>query len=151
MRLLKALVVALGIIILALTTVIVVTLVMRAGDDEPVRAAAPTAAPAPQQADAGQPAPSPAVPSSEPPQINVEIPVPERPRPFPERVIELPYDGQVVDLAIAGDRLTLHVDVAQGDDRLIVIDLTDGTLLGEIRLHQPNAPDQAGDGASTAQ
>lgn len=142
MRLLKALVVALGITILTLTTVIVVTLVMRATEDEPARAVAP-APPSSAEPAAASPAP----PPSEPPQINVAIPVPERPRPFPERLIELPFDGQVIDLAVGGGRLTLHVDVVQGDDRLIVIDLTDGTLLGEIRLRQPSVPAELGEGA----
>lgn len=148
MRLLKALVVALGITILALTTVIVVTLAMRANDDAPERAAAPAVSPSDATSEARAVIPAPAPTPSEPPQINVAIPLPERPRPFPERLIELPFDGQVVDLAIAGDRLTLHVDVVQGDDRLIVIDLTDGTVLGEIRLRQPGPSADLGEGAA---
>ena len=122
---LKAFVIAMGVAIVALLTVIIVVIIMRTtSDDKPVLQPV-------------EPPPSPPQITVEPPQVNVEVPVPEGPKPFTDTEIQLPEGGQIVDMVAAGDRMLIYVDIAGGNDQVMVIDLRSGEKLGGITFNAP--------------
>lgn len=55
-------------------------------------------------------------------------------RVFGEIEIALPADARVVDVNASGDRLSVRVADADGNERVVVFDLTTGQRLGVVRL-----------------
>ncbi len=55
-------------------------------------------------------------------------------RVFGEIEVALPADDRVVDVSASGDRLSVRVADADGNERVIVFDLTTGQRLGVVRL-----------------
>ena len=111
MKALKALVIVMGVLIVAALTVVVVTVVQRAGAPEPGTAHR-AGAPAPSVPIAGAPAPG-----------------------FGETDIALPRGTSVVETRTGDGRIVLRVqDGAGGNQALVVIDARTGRRLGLIRL-----------------
>ncbi len=138
MRALKALVIVMGILIVVGVAVIGVTVFNRMSKPAappPVAAATPTppaAVPAPV---AGNPVAPPAAPGGS--ALNVPIGAslpPQFDRKFGDVALDLPAGARVADFSASGDRLVLRVVMADQEQRLMVVDLLSGNLLGTIRL-----------------
>ena len=105
LRLLKAVVIILGVAIVAVLVVIVFTIVQRAGKltAEPEPAVAPaTGAVAPAA--------------------------------FGERHLVVPAGDRIIAMTATGDRLVLRLDRPDGGEYLLVVDLKTGIRLGTIRF-----------------
>lgn len=53
---------------------------------------------------------------------------------FKSLALDLPAGSHVADMDAAGDRLVLHVVLPGGRERIVVVDLVSGRLLGSIDL-----------------
>jgi len=156
MRALKALVVVMGVMIVVGVAVIGVTIFHRMS--KPDVAAAPPAAPAPvtpTPATPTAPAPSPAAAPTAPANsaLNVPIgaPLPQQfDRKFGDVTVSIPAGARVSDFSASGDRVVLRVVLANQEQRLFVVDLLSGNLLGTIKLAADgtDTPGAAGNGNS---
>lgn len=148
MRALKALVVVMGVMIVVGVAVIGVTVYHRMS--APDVALVPPAAPAPAAA-AIKPAP-PATPGADS-ALNVPIgaPLPQQfDRKFGDVTVSIPAGARVSDFSASGDRVVLRVVLANQEQRLFVVDLLSGNLLGTIKLAADgtDTPGAAGNGNS---
>jgi hypothetical protein len=117
MQALKALVIVMGVLIVAGTTVVVVTIYNRMQTLGEV-APAPAATPAP--------TPAPAVASS---------PTPAGPLPvFGDAPVAVPDGCRVVEMVPAGERLMLRLCRVARCNRILVLDLATGAVLGSFDL-----------------
>lgn len=107
MKLLKASVIIMGVLILAGLTVIVVVIISRYGGDK-------------------APATSPSNPSSA-----LSAPVE---RGFGERAIAIPKGAETVETRLDGNRLVVRLRLADGGTALLFLDSTTGERLGLVRL-----------------
>ncbi len=105
LRLLKAVVIILGVAIVAVLAVIVVTIVQRAGELAAER----------------EPAASPVTGEA-------------APAAFGERNLVVPAGDRIIAMTATGDRLILRLDRPDGGEYLLVVDLKTGVRLGKIRL-----------------
>ncbi len=115
MQALKALVIIMGVLIVAGTTIVVVTIYNRMtsrGESAPPAGAA-TVAPTPTPAAAG--------------------PLPR----FGDASVPLPDGCRVVEMTPAGERLLLRLGSIARCNRILVVDLGTGALLGSIELAAP--------------
>ena len=127
MQALKALVIFLGVLILAGMAVIAVTLYNRATDPErgffrktPESASAPISASTPASTPVRTPVPNAASTAGA--------------RAFAETRISTAAGSRVLGMTAAGDRLILRLALAGGGERLIVVDLVTGGVLGRIEV-----------------
>lgn len=51
--------------------------------------------------------------------------------------VELPAGARILDMTASGDRLVLRVALADGSERLVVVDLARGRQLGALELVKP--------------
>ena len=59
---------------------------------------------------------------------------------LPDASLGLPVGSRIVDLVATNDRVTLHVRLPDGSDRLVFIDPRSGSVTGRITLSaSPNA------------
>ncbi len=105
LRLLKVVVIILGVAILAAAAVIIATIVERAGN----LAADPQSVVAPATGEAA-------------------------PAAFGERHLSIPAGDRIAAMTATGDRLILRLDRPDGGEYLLVVDLKTGVRLGTIRL-----------------
>lgn len=122
MQALKALVIIMGVLIVVGTTIVVVTIynrMTRLGDSAP---------PAPAAAVAPPPAPEGLAAAARPPR-------------FGDASVELPDGCRVVEMTPAGERLLLlRLGSIARCNRILVVDLGTGVLLGSIELATPAKP-----------
>jgi hypothetical protein len=111
MKLLKASVIIMGVLILAGLTVIIVVIISRYGGDK---------------APGNSPATSPANLSS-----SLSAPVA---RGFGERAIAIPMGAETVETRLDGSRLVVRLRLADGATALLFLDSTTGERLGLVRL-----------------
>ncbi len=114
MKALKALVIIMGVAIVAGLTVMVIALVQRAGDGgapTPAATARMPGALVPSAAGAGAPAPG-----------------------FGETTVALPPGAVIVETATGGGRIVLRIRDLDGGSALVVIDAATGRRLGLVRL-----------------
>jgi len=130
MRALKALVVIMGVIIVVGIIVVGVTIFNRLSKPAtPVVAAAPAASSVP------TPTPTPTV------SLPIGTPLPQQfDRKFGDVTLSIPAGARVSDFSASGDRLVLRVVMPDQEQRLIVVDLLSGTLLGTIKLTTGASP-----------
>ncbi len=115
MQALKALVIFLGVVIVAGIVVLVVTIGQRA-----TKLAAEGSGDGNAATEAGAPAGAPA----------------SKVR-FGDRVIDLPDGSEVIAMMAEGGRLMLRLRLANGRQRILVLDLETGKTLGSFRLRRP--------------
>lgn len=108
MQALKALVIVMGILIVIGVGVVIVTIYQRLGARFAVQEAAP-------QAEVAPPA---------------ELPA----RAFGARDVALPPGAVVEEMATSGERLVLRLRLEGGGRRILVLDLSDGRVLGTLNL-----------------
>ena len=60
-------------------------------------------------------------------------------RSFGERSIELPPSAEVKTFVVEADRLVIHLILADGGERLLILDLETGQQLGTIMLQKGTA------------
>jgi hypothetical protein len=132
MRALKALVVIMGVIIVIGLAVVGVTIFNRLGKPAP----APVTVAAPTGPATTAPAPTaPAMPSPSNPTLSIGTPLPPLfDRKFGDATVKIPAGARVADFSASGDRLVLRVVMPDQEQRLLVVDLINGTVLGTIRL-----------------
>jgi hypothetical protein len=139
MRALKALVIIMGVIIVAGVAVVGITVFNRLSKPAstpvaPVATAPPSTpiapAPAAMTAPLGSPLPQ------------------QFDRKFDDVTLAIPAGARVSDFSASGDRLVLRVVMPDQEQRLLVVDLINGTLLGTIRLTAAgaDAPRNSGGG-----
>ncbi len=58
------------------------------------------------------------------------------PSPFAAAPIAIPHGAKVASVSATGDRLLLRLSLADGGERIIVVDLKTGAPLGTIDLRQ---------------
>jgi hypothetical protein len=114
MRWLKALVIGMGILIVVGTVVMAVMLARRSGPDGEAAGAAPAAANGGSAAVVAR------------------------------RRIVLPAGARVVETVLDGDRVALRIALANGAERVVIIDIRTGRRLGTLDL----APEGGGGGAN---
>lgn len=115
MQALKALVIIMGVLIVVGTTVVVVTIYNRMNPPgEGVVGAATTA-----------PAPAP---------VQAPVPVPSPLAEFAPASVPVPDGCRVVEMVPAGERLLLRLGSIPRCNRILVLDLNSGRLLGSIDL-----------------
>jgi hypothetical protein len=120
MRALKALVVIMGVIIVAGVAVVGITIFNRLSK--------PASVPAPVVATA--PAPPPAAMT-----MPIGAPLPQQfDRKFGDTTLAIPAGARVSDFSASGDRLVLRVVTPDQEQRLVVVDLISGMVLGTIKL-----------------
>ncbi len=150
MRALKALVIVMGIMIVVGVAVIGVTVFNRmskpASPPAPV-AGTPSPAPAPIVVN---PVAPPAAPGGSALNVPIGTPLPTQfDRKFGDVSVEIPPGARVSDFSASGDRLVLRVIMADQEQRLIVVDLLSGNLLGTIRLASGGGSAPAGTSGAT--
>lgn len=59
---------------------------------------------------------------------------------FADGRVELPAGGHIIEMAAAGDRVVLRVGLADGAERLVVVDIARGRALGTVLLARPGDP-----------
>jgi hypothetical protein len=144
MRALKALVVVMGVIIVVGIAVVGVTIFNRLS--KPATPAIATAPAAPSPA-AAPPAPVSGLPIGAPLGAPLGTPLPQQfDRKCGDVTLSIPAGARVSDFSASGDRLVLRLVMPDQEQRLIVVDLLTGTLLGTIKL--ATGPGAAGNGAS---
>lgn len=57
-------------------------------------------------------------------------------RPFAPAAVEIPAGAEVVGTQIAGERLILHIRLANGDMRFVVINLSTGKEIGVVEVRE---------------
>jgi hypothetical protein len=147
MRALKALVIVMGILIVVGLGVIGVTIFHRMSKPAtpppaPVATPVPAAVPAPSPAAAAAPATAPGGSA-----LNVPIgaPLPTQfDRKFGDVSVDIPPGAHVADFSASGDRLVLRVIMPDQQQRLLVVDLLTGNLLGTIKLASGGATPTGG-------
>jgi hypothetical protein len=132
MRLLKTLVIALGVILVVAFGALVVIVMNRMNARPPTP---PTAVVAP-------PVPAPAI---EPPPVLPSLPtgqpLPQHFTPnFGEQALVLPPGARISDFSTGGNRLVLRVIMADQTQQLVVVDLNTGALIGTLNVQNSGEP-----------
>lgn len=107
MKLLKASVIIMGILIVVGMTVLLATVIKRYGEDDPAMAAASSSS-------AGLSAP-------------IE-------RGFGERAVAIPKGAEPLETRLDGSRLVVRLRLSDGTSALLILDASSGEKLGLIRL-----------------
>ncbi len=115
-RVLKAVVIILGLLIILSVTVIAVTLYRRMNPPAPPPAVAVEAAPG------ITPAPS------------VAAEPPAQTRPFGDHKVELPAGARLIETRMVGDRMFLRARLLGGNEVWVVLSLVTGQRLGSFEL-----------------
>lgn len=155
MRALKALVIVMGILIVVGLGVIGVTIFHRmskpATPPPPAAVATPVPAPAPSAASPPATAPA-AAPGGSALNVPIGAPLPTQfDRKFGDVAVDIPAGARVSDFSASGDRLVLRVIMPDQQQRLFVVDLLTGSLLGTIKLTSGGpTPDGANRGGAGA-
>lgn len=138
MRLLKTLVIAMGLILVVAFGALVIIVMNRMNAPKPAPAASvavspPAATPAPPASPAATPAPPPGT-------------VPGQPLPphftpsFGEQSLVLPPGARISDFSTGGDRVVLRVIMADQSQQLVVVDLNTGALIGTLNILNNDGP-----------
>lgn len=134
MRLLKTLVIAMGLILVVAFGALVIIVMNRMNAPKPAPAASvavspPAAAPAP----AATPAPLPG------PVAGQSLPTHFTPS-FGEQSLVLPPGARISDFSTGGDRVVLRVIMADQSQQLVVVDLNTGALIGTLNILNNDGP-----------
>lgn len=125
MRLLKALVIFMAVVLVIGFAVVGVELVRRMIEVKEEAQTAATQSP-------------PSIPGRSEPAAPVPPPSPAELPAFGEASLALPEGAQPIDVAAAGDRVILRVMLPDQSQRLLVLNLRDGSLLGTVLLEVPS-------------
>lgn len=140
MRALKALVIIMGVIIVVGIAVVGVTIFNRLSKPAMPAVATAPAAPSPAMAPSA-PSPAPGLPIGAPLGTPLGASLPQQfDRKFGDVTLSIPPGARVSDFSASGERLVLRVVMPDQEQRLIVVDLLSGTVLGTIKLSTGATP-----------
>jgi hypothetical protein len=130
MRLLKTLVVAMGVILVLGFGALIYIIATRISTPKPA------------------PAASVVVPKPEPPPVAAPAPLPNLGQSLPqhftpnfgEQTLMLPPGARVSDFSAGGDRLVLRVILADQTQQLVVVDLNTGAMIGTLNIENSGQP-----------
>jgi hypothetical protein len=130
MRLLKTLVVAMGVILVLGFGALIYIIATRISAPKPA------------------PAASVVVPKPEPPPVAAPAPLPNLGQSLPqhftpnfgEQTLMLPPGARVSDFSAGGDRLVLRVILADQTQQLVVVDLNTGAMIGTLNIENSGQP-----------
>jgi hypothetical protein len=132
MRLLKTLVVAMGVILVLGFGALIYIIATRISAPKPAPAAS-VVVPKPEPPPVAAPAPSPA------PNVGQSLPQHFTPN-FGEQTLMLPPGARVSDFSAGGDRLVLRVILADQTQQLVVVDLNTGAMIGTLNVQNSGEP-----------
>ncbi len=136
MRLLKTLVIAMGLILVVAFGALVIIVMNRMNAPKPAPAASVAvapAAPAAAETPAATPMPLPAPVAGQP------LPPHFTPN-FGEQSLVLPPGARISDFSTGGDRVVLRVIMADQSQQLVVVDLNTGALIGTLNVVNNDGP-----------
>lgn len=133
MRLLKTLVIAMGVILVLGFGALIYIIATRitAPKPGPVASVSVPAAQPPARAAMPEPPPKPAVGAALPPLFTPN---------FGEQTLVLPPGARVSDFSTGGGRVVLRVILADQSQQLVVVDLNTGALIGTINIENSGQP-----------
>lgn len=138
MRLLKTLVIAMGVVLVVAFGALVIIVMNRMNAPKPAPAASvavapPKPAPAATETPAATPMPLPAPVAGQP------LPPHFTPN-FGEQSLVLPPGARISDFSTGGDRVVLRVIMADQTQQLVVVDLNTGALIGTLNIVNNDGP-----------
>lgn len=138
MRLLKTLVIAMGLILVVAFGALVIIVMNRMNAPKPpppasvvVPTPATPAPPVPTPAATAAPLPGPAAGQSLPTHFTPS---------FGEQTLVLPPGARISDFSAGGDRLVLRVILADQTQQLVVVDLNTGAMIGALNIENSGQP-----------
>ncbi|MDF3072770.1 MAG: hypothetical protein K0S54_437 [Alphaproteobacteria bacterium] len=131
MRLLKTLVIAMGVLLVVGFGALIYVIAGRLTAPPPTPVATAPAVPAPQAEKLPEPVPLPKIGEALPPHFTPN---------FGEQTLMLPPGARISDFSAGGGRLVLRAILADQSQQLIVVDLNTGALIGTLNIENSGEP-----------